>query len=106
MKSCSIFGIADSADLPISALRTSTGSSLQPINSRLHGSSSDSISVLQRARSVSLLGRNTLPTPYCPASGSSESIRFLHSLRRSLSGIPVMIPAPSPVFFSNPTPPR
>ena len=48
MKSCSIFGIADSAVSPISALRTSTGSSLQPINSRLHGSSSDSIGFIQR----------------------------------------------------------
>src|SRR6185436_6937575 len=50
-------------------------------------------------------GRNTIPTPYCPAAGSSTRSAFT-SRRKNASGICTRIPAPSPVFGSQPQAPR
>ena len=49
-------------------------------------------------------GKNVIPTPYSPKSG--KSIPSLgHSFTKSSCGICNNIPAPSPLFTSNPVPP-
>ena len=49
-----------------------------------------------RRRSVGLRGRNTMPQPYAPGSGSSMRA-FLHASTRNRCGICTSTPAPSPL---------
>ena len=52
--------------------------------------------------SASAVGRNAIPTAYCPAGGRAKSTTAL----RKRSGIWIVMPAPSPVFASAPCAPR
>ena len=64
----------------------------------------DSVFLIQNSLSPSSVGKNIFPTAYLPISGRFISI-FLASALKKLSGNAIRIPAPSPVFSSNPHPP-
>ena len=80
----------------------SLGTSRQPSSVTPSSSITCAIRLRIVSRSRSSRGRNTSPAPYEPASGSVNGT----ALRKNVSGVWIMMPAPSPVFASHPQAPR
>ena len=96
-------GSTERAVSPSSA--SSVGTSRQPRRRWPSCSTIEWRSAWTRWRWAVSRGRNTRPLPYSPAAGSGIS-RRAHSRRRNRSGIWIRMPAPSPVFGSQPQAPR
>ena len=103
MKTCSIYGCDTRATRPMAS--ASSGVSRQP--SMLNPSSCTirSIMASHSKRGCGSTGRNNIPTPYSPSGGSVKP-SLPHSLAKKVCGIWMVIPAPSPVFGSEPLAPR
>ena len=65
-----------------------------------------STTALQRARSASFFGKNTLPAANRPGPGRSAPRSAFTTLARNSCGSAVRMPAPSPVLASQPQAPR
>ncbi len=98
--SCSKTGMASRARVPMS--EGSVGSSRQPSTSRPSSTAIASMPAFSCARSSSSTGRKAVPMAYWPTGGREKG----STARRKVSGICVMMPAPSPVPASEPTAPR
>src|SRR3954468_23558474 len=103
MNTCRITGSSWIAGWARSEL--SQGTSRQPSSAWPSSLIARSISYSQAMREAGSRGRNTMPTPYCPAGGSFTPCLAISS-RRKRSGIWISSPAPSESFGSQPTAPR
>ncbi len=103
MKTCSISGSTERAVRPIpdgftGILRYASISSPNFSAALLKISRHSSRSLISR-------GKKTTPTPYLPKAGKcTPSLR--HSSKKNSCGICIVMPAPSPVLFSQPQAPR
>src|SRR5215207_929650 len=99
---CSISGSTDKAVKPI--VSGSTGTFLYANTSRPNLSAQRLKMSRHSSFSRMSFGKNKTPTPYLPKGGRCTP-NFTHSSKKNSCGVCKVIPAPSPVLFSQPQAP-
>ena len=103
MKTCRMNGSDAFAVAPSEAFFV--GMSRQP-KTRWPSSATMAVKIFSHsARCAASCGRNTMPTPYSPGDGNVKPEDLVTSLKNAC-GVCRRMPAPSPVFASQPQAPR